>query len=106
MIRVTVLYPNQPDAKFDETYYVQRHLPFVKQRLSEYGLTRLEVEKGLTGAMPGTPPPFLWIGHMYFDSPEAVQKAFAASAAQLMGDIPNFTNVAVQTQIGEVVMAD
>ena len=33
MIRVSVLYQNAEDKKFDMAYYINKHMPMVKQKL-------------------------------------------------------------------------
>ena len=32
MIKVTILYPNGPDARFDMKYYVTHHMPMVRDK--------------------------------------------------------------------------
>jgi len=60
------------------------------------------VEQGLAGATPGSPAPFMAMGHLYFDSVEAFQTAFAPHADAIMGDIPNYTNAEPVIQVSEV----
>ncbi len=103
MIVVSVLYPNGPQARFDIDYYTRTHMPMVQQRLGA-PLRRMAVEHGLAGGAPGSPPPFLASGHLYFDSLEAFQGAFAPHAAAIMADIPNYTNPQPVIQIGELRM--
>ncbi len=101
MIIVSVLYPNGPQARFDIDYYTRRHIPMVQQRLGA-ALRRVVVEQGVAGGAPGAPPPFLGAAHLYFDSLEAFQGAFASHAAAIMADVPNYTNTQPVIQIGEV----
>ena len=62
------------------------------------------VEKGLGGPAPGSPPPFLGMGNMYFDSVDEFGKAFGPNAEKIMGDLPNFTNIEPVIQISEVLI--
>lgn len=101
MIVVSVLYPNGPQARFDIDYYTRTHMPMVQQRLGA-PLRRMAVEHGLAGGAPDSPPPFLASGHLYFDSLEAFQGAFAPHAAAIMADIPNYTNTQPVIQIAEL----
>ena len=101
MIKVTVLYSNQPGNKFDMAYYCKTHIPLV-QRLLGKAVKGVAVEQGIAGAAPGSPAPFLAIGHILFESVEAFQKAFEAHAPEIMGDIPNYTNAQPTIQISEV----
>jgi hypothetical protein len=43
MIRVTVLYPNEPGKRFDHAYFATKHLPMVIERLKGFGMVRYEV---------------------------------------------------------------
>lgn len=101
MIRVSVLYPNHEGHAFDMAYYCDRHIPMVQQLFGS-ALKAVAVEQGIGGAEPGSPPPFLAVGHLSFESLEAFQTAFAAHAQEILGDIPNYTNSQPTIQISEV----
>jgi uncharacterized protein (TIGR02118 family) len=103
MIKVSVLYPGGPGKKFDHEYYARKHMTMVQGKLGA-PLKRIAVERGLAGGEPGSAPPFLAAGHLYFDSVEAFQGAFAAHVSAIMSDIPNYTNVTPVIQISEVVL--
>ncbi len=103
MIRISVLYPATEGAKFDHAYYAQKHMPLVKQRLGSLGLVRTEIDKGLAGGAPDAPAPFVSIGHVYFNSLADFQKAMAAHGAELMADVPNYTDIQPVIQISEIV---
>jgi uncharacterized protein (TIGR02118 family) len=103
MIKVGVFYPYKEGCKFDMAYYLQKHLPMVKQKIGP-ALKSVAVEQGLSGGMPGAPITYVAIGHLTFDSVEAFQNAFAAHAPEIMGDIGNYTNVQPVVQISEVKM--
>jgi uncharacterized protein (TIGR02118 family) len=103
MIKVSVMYPNSEGGTFDMTYYCATHIPLVRQKLGA-PLKGVAVEQGIGGAMPGSPAPYLALGHLLFDSVEAFQVAFAPHAQALLGDIPNFTNTQPTIQISEVKM--
>lgn len=103
MIKVSVVYPNAEGARFDHAYYRDRHLPMVKDRLGEACLY-YTIEKGLAGAAPGAPASFLASCQLAFPSVETFQTAFAPHAAEIMADIPNYTDIAPVIQINEVVV--
>jgi uncharacterized protein (TIGR02118 family) len=102
MIRVSVLYPNGEGKKFDEDYYVNKHMTMVADKLGT-AMVRCEIDKGLAGATPGSPAPFVAAVHMFFDSVESFQGAFAANAGPIMSDVPNYTDIQPTIQISEVV---
>ncbi len=103
MIRVSVYYPNKPEGKFDLGYYSTKHMGLVSDRLKPLGLLKWEIDKGLAGGQPGAPAPFVAIGHIYFNSVDDFQKAFGAHAAEIMADIPNYTDLEPQFQVSEVI---
>ncbi len=103
MIRVSVLYPMGEGKKFDATYYLQKHMPLVRERLGKAGLVRAEVDKGIAGGAPGAPAPYVYIAHLYFNSIADFQKAMAVHGKEIMGDVPNYTNIPLQVQISEIV---
>jgi uncharacterized protein (TIGR02118 family) len=103
MIRVTVLYPNEAGKRFDHAYYAGKHLPMVMDRLK--GMVRYEVDKGLAGGGPGTPAPFVAACHLYFNTAADFEKGIGAHGPEIMGDIPNYTDISPQIQISEIVVA-
>jgi uncharacterized protein (TIGR02118 family) len=104
MVRVTVLYPNESGRRFDHAYYADKHLPMVMQRLKSSGMLRYEIDKGLAGGGPGAPAPFVAVCHLYFNAAADFQKGIEAHGTEIMGDIPNYTDIAPQIQISEIVV--
>ena len=35
MIKLSVMYPNTPSARFDHAYYRDKHMPLIKARLGD-----------------------------------------------------------------------
>jgi uncharacterized protein (TIGR02118 family) len=101
MIKVSVFYPASEGARFDVDYYCTKHMPLVQQRMGA-ALKGVRVDHGLSGAAPGLPPVFIAIGHFLYDSREAFQAGFATHGAELVSDVPNFTDIQPQVQISEV----
>ena len=101
MIKVSVLYPASAGTKFDMTYYLNSHIPMVRQKLGA-AVKGASVEQGLAGVQPGSPPAYLAMGHLLFDSVEAFQESFGPHAQAILGDIPNYTNTQPTIQISEV----
>lgn len=103
MIKVSVMYPNGPGARFDHDYYRERHMPLVQNRMGD-NCRRYTIDKGLAGGTPGSAPTYLGMGHLYCDSVEAFQAGFGPHAKEILADIPNYTNVSPVIQISEVVV--
>lgn len=101
MVKVSVLYPNQKGTRFDIQYYCNHHMPLV-QRLLGSALKGVSVEHGICGQEPGSPPTYVALGHLLFDSVEAFQSSFGPHAPEIMADIPQYTNVEPLLQISEV----
>jgi uncharacterized protein (TIGR02118 family) len=101
MVKVSVFYPNTNGATFDMAYYLNRHMPMVGQKLGD-ALKGMGVEYGLGGGEPGTPPPYVTMAHLLFESVDAFQSAWAPHADAILADIPNYTNTQPMVQISEV----
>jgi len=54
MIKVSVIYPGTPGARFDHKYYCSKHMPLVKARLGEV-CKYYSIDKGLTAESQGSP---------------------------------------------------
>ncbi len=103
MIRVSVLYPSGEGKKFDVKYYVKKHMALVHKQYGEFGLVRTEVDEGVSGGAPGEAPPFACIGQLYFNSVADFHKAGEAHGKEVVGDMPNYTDIQPQIQISEIV---
>jgi uncharacterized protein (TIGR02118 family) len=104
MIKVSVMYPNQPGARFDFAYYREKHMPLVKERMGNH-LKSYAIEKGLAGGAPGEPAPYIAMGHLFCDSVEAFQAGFVPHVKEIMADIPNYTDAKPSVQISEIVVS-
>ena len=103
MIKVSVMYPNTPGARFDHAYYRDTHMPLVKARMGEH-CRYYTVDKGLGGGAPGSAATYVAMCHIYCDSVDAFQAGFGPHMPEIMADIPNYTDVAPVVQISEVVV--
>jgi uncharacterized protein (TIGR02118 family) len=103
MIRVMVSYPNVAGAKFDFDYYLSTHVPMVEAKLRRRGLTGWTIDKGLSGGTPGTDPEFLVQAHLLFESIEAFKAAMESEGAEIMADIPKYTDIQPQIQVNKVL---
>lgn len=103
MIKVSVMYPNTPGARFDHTYYANQHMPLVKRKMGDFCLS-YTVDKGLAGGAPGAPATYVGMCHIYCKSVEDFQAGFGPHAAEILADIPNYTDLQPVLQISEVVV--
>jgi uncharacterized protein (TIGR02118 family) len=101
MIKVSVFYPYREGSTFDIDYYCNSHIPMVRQKLGT-ACKGAAVEQGIVGATTGSPPAFIAMGHLYFDSAEAFQAAFGPHSEAIMADIPNYTDIQPTIQISDV----
>ncbi len=103
MIKVSVMYPNQPGARFDHTYYRDQHMPLVQKKLGAH-CKSYTVDKGLAGGAPGQAATYVCVGNIFCESVEAFQAGFGPHAQEIMADIPNYTDLSPVIQISEVVV--
>jgi uncharacterized protein (TIGR02118 family) len=103
MIKVTVLYPNGADTRFDMAYYTAKHMPMVKQKCGP-ACKSIAAEQGINAGAPGSKPNYIALGHLTFDSVESFEKSFGPHAAEIMADIPNYTNSKPTIQISEITL--
>jgi uncharacterized protein (TIGR02118 family) len=107
MIKVTILYPNEADARFNFDYYVNIHMPLSIALLSAHPHFRsVSVERVIGGPQPEAPVPYVAICHFVFDSLDDFKEAFAPHAARLQGDIARYTNIEPVILFSEVLIDD
>ena len=102
MITVSVLYPKTADSRFDYDYYLGTHIPLVKARWTSTGLDRVDLLRA-AATLDGSAPAYELIGLLTFTSLEAAGQSIAAHGAEIIDDIPNFTNVQPVVQINTPV---
>ena len=103
MIEVTVAYPAGEGRTFDMDYYLQSHIPLFQKRMGA-AMKTIRVSRGIGGAAPGSPAAFAAMVHATFDSADAFATAFAPHAAEIQGDVPNYTNIQPIVQIGQLLL--
>lgn len=103
MIRVSAFYPSSEGKRFDMAYYCTQHIPMVLRKLAG-ACKQSQIDQGLGGVQPGSKPTYVAMAHFLFDSVESFQAAFAPHADAIMGDIPNYTDIAPILQVSEVRM--
>jgi uncharacterized protein (TIGR02118 family) len=101
MICVSVLYSNAAGKRFDHDYYAQKHMPLAFERLKGNGMTRYEIDRGLSGGAPGSPPAYLCIGRLYFETLGGWELGLAQHGPELLADVPNYTNADLILQVSE-----
>lgn len=102
MVRVTAFYAHSEDAQFDWNYYVNKHLPLVRELLGSK-LLGMEVDRGLHGVAAGLPPMYIAMARLDFESQEVLQQLMLNVVPKIVADIPNYTSVALQIQVSELV---
>jgi uncharacterized protein (TIGR02118 family) len=104
MIKVIALYPSGDGKTFDMDYYINKHIPMAAGLLGD-AVKGLTVEKGLAGAAPDLPVPYVAVANTYFDSIQAFQTAFGSHHMDaLKDDVSNYTNIEPITLISEVMI--
>jgi len=102
MLKLTVMYPNNEDLKFDKEYYINKHSQLLKDLLGD-ALVSFDVNFGISGGNPGEPAPYFVIANLVFESMESFEKSFGAHSERIGKDLSNFSNVKPEIQLSEVV---
>ena len=102
MHRLTVLYPAKNGETFNYDDYFNNHHKLVVSRLKPEGLVSCEFDKGVSDPA-GANAPYLAIAYLKFNSVDELQKALAKHGAEVMGDVPNYTNIQPIMQVNEVL---
>lgn len=104
MVKISILYPNT--GRFDMDYYLDAHMPLSITRLGMgKGYKGVSVERGLGGSAPGSVPSFVAMCHYLFDTAEDFMAAFLPHAAELQGDMSNYTDIEPIIQFSEVAIS-
>ena len=101
-VKVSIMYPNNDDVSFGMDYYSQQHMPMLAQLFASK-MIRYEIDHGVGGRAQGEKPPFVAVGHLYFEKLSDYQEAFGTHAEKILSDIPNYTNVQPMVQISQLV---
>lgn len=105
MVRISILYPNDPSGRFDYDTFLDRYMPEMIRLLCQYpGYQGVMVEKGVAGGLVGTEAPYQASCHFSFDSLGQFMEAYMAHAEDLQLGLENVTNIEPVVQISEVVM--
>ena len=102
MVILTVMYPKTEQSRFHFDYYLEKHIPLVKERLERLGLGSVRLMRG-TAALDGTAPPFEVIAELTFSSIQHLREALGRHGEEIIGDIRMFTDVQPAIQINEVL---
>lgn len=92
MIKVSVMYPKSEGSTFDMEYYKTKHMEIVDATMKP---ARWEIDGGVDG-------PYAAIGHLYFESMEAMAAAMG-NGGDALADVVNFTDIESAVQVSEVV---
>jgi len=91
VIKVSVMYPTIPGARFDHAYYRDKHMPLVKKLMGDC-CKFYTVDKGLAGGGPGDSAIYIGMCHISCDSVESFQAGFGPHAQEIMADVPHYAD--------------
>ncbi|POS69295.1 ethyl tert-butyl ether degradation EthD [Diaporthe helianthi] len=90
VVSVTVLYPNDADAKYDIEYYKTTHMGLMNKHFSKAGLISWSVTTYTPGP-DGSASPFAFSSSSTWRSTEDFKAAFQGEALkEILADVPNF----------------
>ena len=106
MTRISFLYPNRKDARFDMHYYVKKHMPWSIALLSAHpGFKGVSVERGVSGVAPGVGPEYVAVCHFLFESLDDFMAAVTPNLAALQADMKNYTDLEPTFQVSEILIS-
>jgi len=90
-------------VRFDEAYYLGKHVPLAGAVMGPYGVTHVEMVK--LGPNPdGSKPPYQVMFSAYFESAAALERAMQSPRMpEVLADIPNYYDGTPDLFVGEVV---
>jgi uncharacterized protein (TIGR02118 family) len=89
-------------TKFDTDYYLQKHMPLVRERWTPHGLKNAQVLRG--AAKPdGSAADYQMMALLTFGSLDDFKAAGKAHGKEIFADIPNFTNAQAVVQINDIL---
>jgi uncharacterized protein (TIGR02118 family) len=92
-------------VRFDEAYYVSKHLPLAGGIMQPYGVRSVEVVK-VAGGIDGSTPPYQMIFSAYFETMDGLQQALKSPRmAEIIGDVPNYFAGTPDIMIGDVIVS-
>ena len=103
MIKVSCAIPNEEGKNFNFDYWTGPHMEMVHRLLDPMGLSRSELEKGVSDADPNAPAPFVALATLYFNTTDEVHEGFKTHGREILGDIKSYTDISPQFQISEVL---
>lgn len=98
---VSVMYELKDGQTFDLDYYMQHHIPLVRELLGPQVLNEATVLQGI--GSPGGPAPVQFMALLDVVSLEAFGGAMQTHGSAIMGDVPNFTNAQPSIQFNNKV---
>ena len=101
MYCISIAYPKKDGGTFDFDYYAKKHIPMVTGLLGA-NADRAEVRKGVASP-DGSAASFVCLANIWIKSVDEFQATLAKHGKEIMGDIPNFTNIQPILQVDEVV---
>jgi uncharacterized protein (TIGR02118 family) len=101
MIKITALYRWREGAQFNHDYYHSEHMRIAREALAPHGLLRLESDRVL---YPGEPRPgqVVALTNAFFADMQQAQAAAKQTAAALMADIPNYTDIQPESYMAQL----
>ena len=102
MALLSLLYPDQPDGRFDVRYYLGQHVPKVRALWEPMGLTEIRLLHGIS-TPDGGPAPYRVLALLTFTSVEAMRQALATHSAELFAGIARYTDIKPVVQISETL---
>jgi uncharacterized protein (TIGR02118 family) len=102
---LTVLYPHDPNGRFDHEYYRDHHMPSLIELFGREAISRMEIRRSLSAVDGRNPPLYSCTANIYIADAQVFAAAAARHHQRVIDDIPRFTSVSPLSVMTEVVGA-
>ncbi|KAH8800482.1 hypothetical protein F5884DRAFT_891516 [Xylogone sp. PMI_703] len=97
-----ILYPADPDATFDMSYYLEKHMPLMQEKFTKYGLKEWKVIN-FTTSLDGSKKYSVGATCMW-ENGDRIKEAFGSQeGAEVRADLQSFSNKRPLLLMGDFV---
>lgn len=103
MIKISAIYKRVEGSRFNEAYYLEKHIPMSREILKAHGLVKMEADifESIEGLLPVK---FFAITHAFFEDDISLAHVLSqGDMAKIIADVGNYTDVVPSLQTSRVI---
>jgi uncharacterized protein (TIGR02118 family) len=101
--KVTVMYPNKPDTKFNTKYYLDYHMPLVERVWKPFGLLKWELIQAVPGLDGNEGNLYMYNVLSWRDQEGYIAASAVPDTTKIWDDLPNVCNHPPSVVMGDRV---